>query len=176
MKEVIKVRALALDGRRKIEMMWGENASTVKIAAELGISQCTVYTELKRGRYVRAGVDVELDKYVLNQHILPYIGGCRLRDITPMQIQSIMAVLSDKSNSLQPKVLVNLRSISNEAHILRHTYITRLFEAGLAVKEIQYLTGHSTMDMTLKVYTHYDRRSREAKTAEKVRNAFRASI
>ena len=31
------------------------------------------------------------------------------------------------------------------------------------------------MDMTLKVYTHYDRRSREAKTAEKVRNALRTS-
>ena len=43
-------------------MMWGENASPVKIAAELGISQCTVYTELKRGRCVRAGGDVELDK------------------------------------------------------------------------------------------------------------------
>ena len=59
------------------------------------------------------------------------------------------------------------------AHILRHTYITRLFEAGLDIKEIQYLAGHSTMDMTLKVYTHYDRRSHEAKTAEKVREALR---
>ena len=274
-------------------------------------------------------------KYVLNQHILPYIGGYRLRDITPMQIQSIMAGLSGKSNSLQSKVLVSLRSIFNvahengliarspvssmlkptgkttqeketltatecqvlwnkvkntrartflliglhtgmrrgeflglqwkdidfkekvihvlhnavvsenetmvseklktkaakrnlppseeleawlterkktshsqyviamenhkpltkssyrsmwrlierelpdthiTAHILRHTYITRLFEAGLDVKEIQYLAGHSTMDMTLKVYTHYDRRSREAKTAEKVRDAFRTSV
>ena len=56
------MRTLTLDDRRKIEMMWGENASPVKIAAELGISQCTVYTELKRGRYVRAGGDVELDK------------------------------------------------------------------------------------------------------------------
>ena len=61
------------------------------------------------------------------------------------------------------------------AHILRHTYITRLFEAGLDMKELQNLAGHSTMDMTLKVYTHYDRRSREAKTAEKVRNALRTS-
>ena len=61
------------------------------------------------------------------------------------------------------------------AHILRQTYITRLFEAGLDIKEIQYLAGHSTMDMTLKVYTQYDRRSREAKTAEKVRDALRAS-
>ena len=39
-------------------------------------------------------------------------------------------------------------------HLLRHTYIIRLFEAGLDVKEVQYLAGHSTMDMTLKVYTH----------------------
>ena len=50
------------------------------------------------------------------------------------------------------------------AHILRHTYITRLFEAGLDVKEIQYLAGHSTMDMTLSVYTHYDRKNREQQT------------
>ena len=58
------------------------------------------------------------------------------------------------------------------AHILRHTYITRLFVAGLDVKEIQYLAGHSTMDMTLSVYTHYDRKNREQQAAEKVRRAF----
>lgn len=62
------------------------------------------------------------------------------------------------------------------AHLLRHTYITRLFEAGLDVKEVQYLAGHSTMDMTLKVYTHYDRRSQQTKTAEKVREAMRAGV
>ena len=272
-------------------------------------------------------------KYVLNQHILPVIGGYRLRDISPMQIQAIMVSLCKKSNSLQSKVLIHLRSIfkaaqenglvakspvssmlkpggrrtaektaltpqegrllvervtnprantfllialhtgmrrgeilglkwedidfeskvihvrhnailgkgatsiqdtlktdagrrdlplSEEleerlvkcrhisrskfvlamkngkpltqsayksmwklverelpenhvtAHVLRHTYITRLFEAGLDIKEIQYLAGHSTVDMTLRVYTHYDRRSREGKTAEKVREAMRA--
>ena len=271
-------------------------------------------------------------KYVLNQHILPFIGGYRLRDITPMQIQAIMASLSNKSNSLQSKVLIHLRSIFKAAqenglvakspvssmlkpggrktaekvalapqetrllvervdnprahtflltalhtgmrrgeilglmwedidfkqrivhvrhnailgkgetsihntlktdagrrdiplteeletwlakykkrshskfvlamqngkpltqsayksmwklverelpethvtaHVLRHTYVTRLFEAGLDIKEIQYLAGHSTVDMTLRVYTHYDRRSREGKTAEKVREAMR---
>ena len=51
----------------------------------------------------------------MNQHILPYIGGYRLRDISPMQIQSIMAALSDKSNSLQSKVLIALRSIFKAA-------------------------------------------------------------
>lgn len=54
-------------------------------------------------------------KYVLNQHILPYIGGYRLRDISPMQIQAIMASLSGKSNSLQSKVLIHLRSIFKAA-------------------------------------------------------------
>ena len=54
------------------------------------------------------------------------------------------------------------------AHVLRHTYAARLFEAGLDIKEIQYLAGHSTVDNT-----HYDRRSREGKTAEKVGEAMR---
>ena len=49
-KEVIMVRTLTLEDRRKIELMWRRNASPVKIAAELEISQCTVYTELKRGQ------------------------------------------------------------------------------------------------------------------------------
>ena len=57
------------------------------------------------------------------------------------------------------------------AHILRHTYITRLFEAGLDIKEVQYLAGHATVDMTLGVYAHYDRLSRAPETARKVREA-----
>ena len=49
-----------------------------------------------------------------------------------------------------------------------------MFEAGLDIKEVQYLAGHSSVDMTLRVYTHYDQQSRKAKTAEKVREALRA--
>lgn len=58
------------------------------------------------------------------------------------------------------------------AHILRHTYCTRLFEAGLDVKEVQYLMGHSTPEMTMRVYTHYSKKSRFADTAERIRAAF----
>ena len=43
-------------------MMWGENASPVKIAAELEISQCTVYTELKRGQEADGEGGVVLDE------------------------------------------------------------------------------------------------------------------
>lgn len=329
--------------RARTQAELDEKVMKAQILVNAGVDICSeetfahfsqIWYDLYKKPYLREN-SLNSIKYVLNQHILPYIGGYRLRDITPMQIQSIMAGLSDKSNSLQSKVLVNLRSIFNAAHenglvarspvssmlkptgkttqeketltakesqilldrvqntrartflliglhtgmrrgeilglqwkdidfkdkvihvlhnavvsenettvseklktkaakrnlplseeleawlaerkktshsqyviamenhkpltkssyrsmwklierelpdthvtahILRHTYITRLFEAGLDVKEIQYLAGHSTMDMTLKVYTHYDRRSREAKTAEKVRDALRASV
>ena len=57
-------------------------------------------------------------------------------------------------------------------HQLRHTYITRLFESGLDIKEIQYLAGHATVNMTLRVYTHYRHESRHQSTAQKVCAAF----
>ena len=53
-------------------------------------------------------------------------------------------------------------------HLLRHTFITQLFEAGLDVKQVQYLAGHSTPDMTMRVYTHYRASQRAAETHEQV--------
>ena len=53
---------MTLDDRRKIELMWRRNASPVKIAAELEISQCTVYTELKRGQEADGEGGVVLDE------------------------------------------------------------------------------------------------------------------
>lgn len=53
-------------------------------------------------------------------------------------------------------------------HLLRHTFATQLFEAGMDIKQVQYLLGHSSPEMTLRVYTHYNRRSREEETADKL--------
>ena len=39
-------------------------------------------------------------------------------------------------------------------HLLRHSYITRLCESGMNVKQIQYLAGHATISVTLNVYAH----------------------
>ena len=39
------------------------------------------------------------------------------------------------------------------AHILRHTYATRLEESGISPKIQQYLLGHATVDITQNVYT-----------------------
>ena len=53
-------------------------------------------------------------------------------------------------------------------HQLRHTCITRWVESGMGMKEVQYLAGHSTMDMTLNVYAHYDKETRFEETKRKV--------
>lgn len=56
-------------------------------------------------------------------------------------------------------------------HLLRHTYITQLFEAGLDIKQVQYLAGHSKPEMTMRVYTHYRQKQRAGETREKVHAA-----
>ena len=56
-------------------------------------------------------------------------------------------------------------------HLLRHTFITKLFEEGLDIKQVQYLAGHSTPEMTMKVYTHYRAKQRAAGTHEQVCSA-----
>lgn len=42
------------------------------------------------------------------------------------------------------------------AHILRHTYCTRMAESGMDVKVLQSLMGHKTIAVTMQVYNHAD--------------------
>jgi integrase len=39
-------------------------------------------------------------------------------------------------------------------HSLRHTYITKLFEAGVPLKTVQILAGHADISVTANIYTH----------------------
>ncbi|WP_300260076.1 site-specific integrase [uncultured Cloacibacillus sp.] len=39
-------------------------------------------------------------------------------------------------------------------HVLRHTFCTNMARSGMAVKNLQYLMGHSDVGTTLNIYTH----------------------
>lgn len=39
-------------------------------------------------------------------------------------------------------------------HDLRHTYVSRLLLAGTIPRVVQYLAGHSSIDMTMRIYAH----------------------
>ncbi|MBO5459311.1 MAG: site-specific integrase [Lachnospira sp.] len=40
------------------------------------------------------------------------------------------------------------------AHVLRHTACTRMAEKGIDIKVLQYIMGHSSIDITMQVYNH----------------------
>ena len=44
-------------------------------------------------------------------------------------------------------------------HVFRHTFCTNMASAGMDIKNLQYVMGHSDVGVTLNVYTHasYDR-------------------
>lgn len=44
---------------------------------------------------------------------------------------------------------------------LRHTYCSMLYDAGVDVKTAQYLMGHATLEVTLKIYTHLSEAKKE---------------
>ena len=71
---------------------------------------------------------------------------------------------------------VNVKSkISFTPHIFRHTYATNLYYAGIDIKSAQYLLGHSSLDMTLRIYTHLDSERSNNMAREKIKNFFSQS-
>ncbi len=69
---------------------------------------------------------------------------------------------SNKGTAVLPRTLeqtlenmcsaVGIRSVG--VHALRHTYVTRLFEKGVDIKIISELLGHSSTEITYRVYVH----------------------
>lgn len=63
-----------------------------------------------------------------------------------------LRTLIKKHNELYP----NNRLPNFSPHILRHTFCTNLVNAGVNIKDVQYLMGHSDCSMTLDLYAHCD--------------------
>lgn len=57
------------------------------------------------------------------------------------------------------------------AHMLRHTYASLLYEAGVDVKSAQRFLGHSDIETTLEIYTHLSRR-KEAEAVKSINSHF----
>ena len=85
----------------------------------------------------------------------------------------------------QPTIILSARGTLNQynffsiykpyaarrPHAFSRSHITHLFEAGLDLKQVQYLAGHATPEMTLRVYTHYREKQRAEETQKQVLSA-----
>lgn len=58
--------------------------------------------------------------------------------------------LNRRVKSICKKLKIEKRTL----HSIRHSYATRLFEAGIDIKTVQQLMGHSDYKTTLDIYTH----------------------
>ena len=58
------------------------------------------------------------------------------------------------------------------AHLFRKTFATRLIESGTDPKRVQYLLGHTTLDMTLRIYAKYDQESQTEATRNMLQKVF----
>lgn len=76
------------------------------------------------------------------------------------RIESIDAVMSNREPEYLPHI---------SAHILRHTGCTRMAEAGIDVKVLQYIMGHSRISVTMEVYNHISS-ERNHKEMDKLEN------
>ena len=105
-----KTKAIQLpDGTRKFlraktQEELDEKVLKAQILVNSGVDICSEETfghfaqmwyDIYKKPYLRES-SLNMIKFVLNQHILPFIGGYRLRDISPIQIQAIMASVADK--------------------------------------------------------------------------------
>ena len=90
----------------------------------------------------------------------------------PISVDSYKDFLFLKNDGM-PKVAANYESMLKELvhkynkenkdqmphitpHILRHTFCTRLANAGMNPKALQYIMGHANITMTLNYYAHAD--------------------
>lgn len=137
-------------------------------------------------------IDREKKTVSVNKDVV-FIAGKRIEQDTPKSAAGVRSVpipgealtLISKANGTEKSVFSftydyvrsALRRISLSlgfnvsAHILRHTYATRLEEAGVSPKVKQYLLGHSTSRITQDVYTHIQSDFINEK-AEQIRSAF----
>jgi len=64
-------------------------------------------------------------------------------------IQKVMQRLREKYNETHAVPLPRITP-----HVLRHTFCTNMANAGMDIKSLQYIMGHSEVGVTLNVYTH----------------------
>lgn len=86
--------------------------------------------------------------------------------IMPSAVNNILLNIVNKYNAISDTEFPQI-----SAHILRHTGCTRMSEAGIDPKVLQYIMGHSKISVTMEVYNHVseERNRREMKKLEKIR-------
>lgn len=78
------------------------------------------------------------------------------KTITEQSYKKMWSSIIKKMNTKAIEMEMNYEIKGLTAHIFRHNYATMLYYAGIKIKEAQKLLGHSSISMTLDIYTHLE--------------------
>lgn len=107
--------------------------------------------------------DIEIDGYA------DFVFSTKNRNpMMPSAVNSVLLNIVNRYNGMKEKKM-ELPHIS--VHNLRHTGCTRMAEAGVDPKVLQYIMGHSRISVTMEVYNHIsaERNRKEMDKLEKIR-------
>lgn len=95
------------------------------------------------------------------------------RPLMPNAVNSILYNIVDAYNRAELQRAKGQRRKAEllprfSAHVTRHTACTRMAESGMDIKVLQYIMGHSDIEMTMQVYNHITDMSWVEKEVEKL--------
>ena len=144
-------------GKTKAELEEKMMKAKAEIGAGIDLSQDVTFTEFAQTWYtiykeprLRENSKRSV-KQRLNVHILPYLGGMRMRDIKPTHIQQVMNGVQDKKHATQVGVRQIMREIFNNATensvITKSPVISSVKAEGERSKERVPLTSEQSEDL-----------------------------
>lgn len=74
-------------------------------------------------------------------------------DKNPRSYRNLCLILGRIENKFK-KLYPDIDMPHITPHVLRHTFCTNMLNAGIDIKSLQYLMGHSSIDMTINRYSH----------------------
>ena len=107
-----------------------------------------------RGKKIENGIEVErdFDDFIFLNRFGAVLNESVLNRALKRIIEECNSEMERTSNFSESDKLPRF-----SCHNLRHTYITRLCEKGINPRVIMELAGHSTMDITMQIYTTIDK-------------------
>lgn len=130
------------DGKYHVQSTKSTSGNRI-IPMTRGVYACLL-DEIQRNQDVRSKVSLDGVKgfvFFNNKNDTP---------LTRRNLEYTLSSIVKKHNEMYP--YTPLPNFS--PHVLRHTFCTNLIEAGVNVKDVQYLMGHASSTITLDVYSH----------------------
>ena len=184
---VVLMLGLGLRREEALPLMWSDiywGAHQVKVCRTnvfLGSSN-TISTNMKSEAAYRTvpmapWVEYELRTAMQNSTSLYVCPAANGGPMTPGSFRSAWNAIKARTTDVPEELgtaapnhpdIIRTLDFHVHPHLLRHTCATRWVEQGFTIKEVQYMLGHSTPDLTMRIYAHYDSAGQLSETTAKM--------